>query len=133
MPGTHGGTYGGNPVACAAAEATVRVIQDGLVENAKRMGAVLLSGLSDVQARYPILGDVRGLGLMVAAEFTLPDGAPAADLVKEVLARCRTQGLLLLNCGTYGNVVRWIPPLVVDRDQVEAALQVFERALADSI
>jgi 4-aminobutyrate aminotransferase len=133
MPGTHGGTYGGNPVACAAAEATVRVIQDGLVENAKRMGAVLISGLCDIQARYPILGDVRGLGLMVAAEFTQQDGAPAAELVKKVLARCRREGLLLLNCGTYGNVVRWIPPLVVDREQVEAALHIFERALADSI
>jgi 4-aminobutyrate aminotransferase len=133
MAGTHGGTYGGNPVACAAAEATVHVIQDGLLENATRMGAVLMAGLCEIQERYPILGDVRGLGLMVGAEFTEPGGAPATGLVKEIVGRCRRDGLLLLNCGTYSNVVRWIPPLVVDQAQIEASLDIFERALAESI
>ncbi|MFN2290957.1 MAG: aspartate aminotransferase family protein, partial [Anaerolineae bacterium] len=132
MTGTHGGTYGGNPVACAAAEATVRVIQDGLLENATRMGAVLMAGLCDLQERYPVLGDVRGLGLMVGAEFTEADGSPATSLVKEIVSRCRQDGLLLLNCGTYSNVIRWIPPLVVDQAQMEAGLDIFERALAES-
>lgn len=130
--GSHGGTYGGNPVACAAAEATVRLLQEGLVENAARLGSVLMAGLCDIQERYPVIGDVRGLGLMVGVEFTLPDGRPAGDLVKGVLARCRDEGLLLLNCGTYGNVIRWIPPLVVDRAQIEAGLEIFAQALAQA-
>ena len=132
LAGTHGGTYGGNAVACAAAEATVRVLQDGLVDNAARMGQVLLEGLRAVQRRHPVLGDVRGLGLMAAAEFTLPDGSPATDLAKEVIGRCLADRLMLLNCGTYSNVVRWIPPLIVTADQIEAALGVFEGALAAS-
>ncbi len=133
IPGTHGGTYGGNAVACAAAEATVRVLQDGLVDNAARMGRVLLDGLREVQSRYPVLGDVRGLGLMAGAEFTLPDGSPATDLVKAIIARCQADKLLLLNCGTYSNVVRWIPPLIVTREQIEAALGTFERALEAAV
>ncbi len=130
--GTHGGTYGGNAVACAAAVATVRVLQDGLVENAARMGPVLMDGLRDIQSRYPVLGDVRGLGLMVGAEFTQPDGRPGSELAKQVIARCLEDKLLLLSCGTYSNVVRWIPPLIVNRDQIERGLDIFERALAAS-
>ncbi|MEJ2211603.1 MAG: aminotransferase class III-fold pyridoxal phosphate-dependent enzyme [Anaerolineae bacterium] len=133
LVGSHGGTYGGNPVACAAAEATVRLLQEGLVENAARQGSALMAGLCDLQARYPVIGDVRGLGLMVGVECTLPDGGPASDLVKRLLAHCREAGLLLLNCGTYGNVIRWIPPLVVDQAQIEAGLEIFGQALADSI
>jgi 4-aminobutyrate aminotransferase len=133
MVGTHGGTFGGNPVACAAAEATVRVLQDGVVENAARMGTVLLDGLSEIQGRFPVLGDVRGLGLMVGSEFTLADGSPATDLVKEIIGRCQQERLLLLNCGTYANVVRWIPPLIVNEEQIETALDIFQRAIAASL
>jgi 4-aminobutyrate aminotransferase len=132
LVGTHGGTYGGNAVACAAAEATVRVLQDGLVDNAARMGRVLLDGLRGLQRRFPVLGDVRGLGLMAGAEFTLADGSPATELAKEVIGRCLADKLMLLNCGTYSNVVRWIPPLIVSQEQIETALGVFERALAAS-
>ena len=133
LVGTHGGTYGGNAVACAAAEATVRVIRDGLVDNAAHMGELLMAGLRDVQSRYPVLGDVRGLGLMVGCEFTEENGAPATGLVKEVIARCLEQKLILLNCGTYSNVVRWIPPLVVTREQIQTALQLFESALEATV
>ncbi len=129
LVGTHGGTYGGNAVACAAAEATVRVLQDGLVENAAAMGQVLLAGLRSIQSRYPELGDVRGLGLMVGAEFTLPEGSPATDLVKSILGHCQADQLLLLNCGTYSNVIRWIPPLIVTQEQIETGLEIFERAI----
>jgi len=136
--GTHGGTYGGNAVACAAAEATVRLLQDGLVHNAARMGKLLMAGLCGIQRRaqeafgYPVLGDVRGLGLMVGAEFTLGDGSPATDLVKAIIGRCFEQKLLLLNCGTYNNVIRWIPPLIVTQEQIETALDIFERAVTAS-
>ena len=133
VPGTHGGTYGGNAVACAAAEATVRVLQDGLVENAARMGEVLMTGLRDIQSRYQVVGDVRGLGLMVGAEFTEADGSPASALVKEVIARCLENRLMLLNCGTYSNVVRWIPPLIVTEQQIETGLGIFQQALGDSV
>lgn len=133
LVGTHGGTYGGNAVACAAAEATVRVLRDGLVENAAQMGEVLMAGLHEVQSRHPVLGDVRGLGLMVGCEFTRPDGLPATELVKEIIRRCLNQNLLLLNCGTYSNVVRWIPPLVVTKEQIETALGIFEEAVAASV
>ena len=129
IAGSHGGTYGGNAVSCAAAEATVRVLQDGLVENAAQMGAVLMDGLRDIQSRHPVMGDVRGLGLMVGVELTHADGSPATDVVKAVIARCQADKLLLLNCGTYSNVVRWIPPLIVTREQIETALEIFERAL----
>ncbi len=131
--GSHGGTYGGNAVSCAAAEATVRVLQDGLVENAARMGAVLMGGLRDVQSRCPLLGDVRGLGLMVGAEFTHPDGSPATDVAKAIIARCQADKLLLLNCGTYSNVIRWIPPLIVTQEQIETALDIFERAVGATV
>jgi len=132
LTGTHGGTYGGNAVACAAAVATVGVLQEGLVENAARMGEVLMDGLRALQSRVPVIGDVRGLGLMIGVEFTNPDGTPATELVKEVIGRCLDNKLILLNCGTYGNVVRWIPPLIVTQDQIETGLEVFAGALAAS-
>jgi len=127
--GSHGGTYGGNAVSCAAAEATVRVLQDGLVENAAHKGSVLMDGLRDIQSRYPVLGDVRGLGLMVGTEFTQSDGSPATDVAKAVIAQCQADKLLLLNCGTYSNAIRWIPPLIVTQEQIETALDIFAQAL----
>jgi 4-aminobutyrate aminotransferase len=101
-----------------------------LVENAAAMGQVLLAGLRNIQGRYPVIGDVRGLGLMAGVEFTLADGSPATDLVKTILAHCQEDQLLLLNCGTYSNVIRWIPPLIVTQEHIEIALDIFERAIA---
>jgi 4-aminobutyrate aminotransferase len=132
IPGTHGGTYGGNAVACAAAEATVRVLQGGLVKNAAKMGNVLMNGLRDIQSRFPVMGDVRGLGLMVGVELTNPDGSPATVRAKEIIARCLQDSLLLLTCGTYDNVVRWIPPLIATREQIETALNIFQTAIAET-
>lgn len=130
VPGSHGGTYGGNAVCCAAAAATVRVIQEeGLVENATRMGKRLLDGLHELQARHPAIGDVRGLGLMVGTEFTTADGEPDKPTAKAVQQRCLDRGLFLLTCGSYDNVIRWIPPLVVNAEQIEQALGIFAQAL----
>jgi len=134
LPGSHGGTYGGNALACAAAVATVRLIRDGgLLENTVARGEQLMDGLRRVQAAYPALGDVRGLGLMVAAEFDpgLPEHGKA--LVKAVQKACIDERLLLLNCGPYGNTIRWIPPLIVSEEQIEHALDVFERAVASAV
>ncbi len=130
-PGSHGGTYGGNAVACAAAVATIAAIaEDRLVENAARLGAVLKQELAALQVRNRAIGDVRGLGLMIGVELVRPDGGPDAALCKRVLAGCRERGLLLLNCGSYDNVVRFIPPLVVSDEQVRQAVRIFEQALA---
>jgi 4-aminobutyrate aminotransferase len=133
IPGSHGGTYGGNALACATAAATVEVLRDeGLVENAARMGEVLMTGLRHLQEEFPIIGDVRGLGLMVAAEFTASDGSPAQSTAKAVRSACLERKLLLLTCGPYGNVIRWIPPLIVNNSQIEEALAVFEAALNEA-
>jgi 4-aminobutyrate aminotransferase len=129
-PGSHGGTYGGNAVACAAGVATIQAMQEEhLVENAAAQGRVLKSELAAVQGRSPAIGDVRGLGLMVGVELVREDGGPDAALCKRVLAGCRERGLLLLNCGPYDNVVRFIPPLVVSQEQIHQAVRVFEEAL----
>ena len=131
--GSHGGTYGGNAVACAAAVATIAAIhEDGLVENAARQGELLLNLLRDMPAPdgdAPVVADVRGVGLMVGAELVTRQGAPATAATKQVLAKARERGLLLLTCGTYDNVVRFIPPLVVDEAHVREAVGVFAESL----
>jgi 4-aminobutyrate aminotransferase len=132
-PGSHGGTYGGNAVACAAGAATIRAIKDeGMIENAARLGPVLLGGLRDLQEEYPILGDVRGVGLMAAAEFTHPSGDwhESKAIAHAVRQACLEDGnLMLLTCGPYDNVIRWIPPLVINESDVTQALGIFSRAL----
>jgi 4-aminobutyrate aminotransferase len=120
--GSQGGTYGGNAVACAAALATLDVIRDEeLVENARRMGARLQDALRKVAADNAVIGDVRGLGLMVGNEFTTPDGKPDTGTAVRAQRAAAERGLLLLTCGAHGNVVRMIPPLVVNADQIDEA------------
>jgi 4-aminobutyrate aminotransferase len=134
IPGSHGGTYGGNAVACAAAVATIRVIrEEGMLENAQRTGTWLMDQLRALQAESPIIGDVRGLGLMIGVELTSADGSPAAELAKAVVEGCLERYLLLLTCGPWGNTVRWIPPLTVSRAQVSEALAVFKDTLAEKV
>jgi 4-aminobutyrate aminotransferase len=133
-PGSQGGTYGGNAVACAAALATLQVIdEEGLVANAERQGARLNDGLRKVAADHPEIGDVRGLGLMQASEFTGPDGEPDAAAAQRAHQAAAEHGLLLLTCGAYGNVVRMIPPLIVTDAQVDDALALWSRAVADAV
>lgn len=136
MTGTHGGTYGGNIMGCAAAVATIETLLDEkLVENAAARGEQLMDGLQELQGRFPVMGDVRGLGLMVGVEFSQPDTQqPDAALSSSVLKHCLEDSqLLLMNCGTNGNTIRWIPPLVVKAEEIDEALQSFERALARSL
>ena len=132
QPGTHGGTYGGNVVACAAAIATLDVIEDeGLVENARRQGERLISGLRSITASDPRVADVRGRGLMVALEFadagTLK---PRPDHAKQLLAATLERHLMLLSCGTWGQAVRIIPPLNTSDAEVDQALSVIAESLA---
>lgn len=133
-PGSQGGTYGGNAVACAAALATLQVIQDeDLVGNAARQGARLNEGLQKVAADHPEIGDVRGLGLMQAAEFTTADGEPDPGAAQRAHRAAAEHGLLLLTCGAYGNVVRMIPPLIVTEAQIDDALGIWSHAVADAV
>jgi 4-aminobutyrate aminotransferase len=129
--GTHGGTYGGNAVSCAAAVATIRAMRDeGMLENATRMGEALQTGLRQLAKEFPVIDDVRGKGLMVASEFTQENGEPYTKMAKQVVAECKARGLLLLPCGTAGNVIRWIPPLIVDEGHLDEGLSIFSQALA---
>jgi 4-aminobutyrate aminotransferase len=130
-PGAHGGTYGGNAVACAAALATLDVIEDeGLVANAERQGRRLLAGLRAATDGHSFVAEVRGRGLMVALELADPETlAPRPDLAKRVLHEAFERRLLLLTCGTYGQVVRIIPPLVTTDDEIDLAVDVVRQVL----
>jgi 4-aminobutyrate aminotransferase len=123
--GTHGTTFGGNPVACAAALATVEIIEQGLVENAAAQGSYLKERLLELKAMHPVISDVRGLGLMVGVEFQRADGSRAPDvkLRDEVMQQCFESGLLLLSCGE--STLRWCPPLIVTRAEVNTAVEIF--------
>jgi 4-aminobutyrate aminotransferase len=129
--GAHGGTYGGNPVGCAAAIATIDVINDeGLVDNAAGRGAQLREALLKVQADDPGVGDVRGLGLMVAIELVDRNGNPDAARTAAVAKHCLDHHrVIFMNAGTDGNVLRCMPPLVVDAQQIDRAVA----AIADAL
>lgn len=128
-PGSQGGTYGANAVSCAAAVATLEVIEkEGLVENAAVRGIELLEGARS--RATDAVGDVRGLGLMVGSEFTTVDGAPDRDRATAAQQLAARKGLLLLTCGAYMNVVRMIPPLIVNSEQIEEALGIWADVLA---
>ena len=133
--GSHGGTYGGNAVACAAAVATIQAMrEENMLENANQRGLQLQTGLRKLQEEYPQIGDVRGLGLMIGSEFEV-DGKfkNAKPLVKDIIHAAEERGLLLLSCGTYDSTVRWIPPLNVSESQVNDALDIFADSLKEVI
>src|SRR5689334_15871461 len=133
--GSIGGTYGGNAIACAAGVATIRAMRDDkMLENATEKGIQLMTGLRKLQEEYPQIGDVRGKGLMIGTEFIV-DGkqAKAKQLVKDVIHSSEEMGMLLLSCGTYDNILRWIPPLNVTTQQINDGLQIFTEALKKNI
>jgi 4-aminobutyrate aminotransferase len=133
-PGSQGGTYGGNAVACAAALATLDVIRDEkLVDNAAEQGRRLADGLRKVAADHAVIADVRGLGLMVGSEFCRPDGAPDPDTAQRAQRAATDLGLLLLTCGAHNNVVRMIPALVVTAEQIDDAVALWSRAVAEAV
>ncbi|MGZ0146793.1 aspartate aminotransferase family protein [Kribbella sp. WER1] len=130
-PGSQGGTYGANAVACAAAIATLDVIQDeGLVQNSADRGAQLKQALQLVADKHEQITDVRGLGLMIGNEFRDADGKPDAATATAVQQEAARRGLLLLTCGAWGQVVRFIPALVVSPDEVDEAAGVWSEAVA---
>ncbi|MBI3762186.1 MAG: aminotransferase class III-fold pyridoxal phosphate-dependent enzyme [Chloroflexi bacterium] len=133
QPGAHGTTFGGNPVSCAAALATLDVIEsERLVENAAARGEQLQVGLRALGSDYPFVGDVRGKGLMTGIEFVKPDGAPNPEVVEQVKARLLASSVLISRCGPYNQVLRCAPALMISEAEVEDFLSAFGAAL-DSV
>jgi 4-aminobutyrate aminotransferase-like enzyme len=130
-PGGLGGTYTGNPLAIAASHAVIDVIEkEKLVERSNVLGKKLIARLNTLQAKVPSLKEVRGLGSMVAAEFFDPaTGEPSPDAVKRVQQAALAEGLILLTCGVYANVIRFLYPLTTEDAVFEEALGILERAL----
>jgi len=129
-PGGLGSTFGGNPVSCAAALAAIEVIEkEGLVERAQKLGDRMLSRLAALQQEAVGIGDVRGRGAMVAMELVHPDGTPDAERAKRICASCHEQGVIVLTAGTLGNVVRLLPPLVLEEALLEVGLDALETAV----
>jgi 4-aminobutyrate aminotransferase len=129
--GTHGSTFGGNPVACAAALATIAVIEGGLLHNATEVGAYLMGNLNQLKNKHAVIGDVRGLGLMIGVEFVQADGSgtPDAALRDKVMKSCFERGLLLLGCGE--STLRFCPPLIVTREESTTAAEIFDSAISE--
>jgi 4-aminobutyrate aminotransferase len=127
--GSHGNTYGGNPIACAAALATIDLIENGYLENANRVGEYTKQKLVDIQTRHPSVGEVRGLGLMLGVEFVKDrqTKARAAELRDRIVDLAFERGLISLGCGM--NTIRISPPLNVNRAEIDEGLEIFEEAI----
>ena len=127
-----GGTYGGNPVAAAAAVAVLEQIEaGGVLERALHIEGIMKARLAELQAKFPVIGDIRGRGAMIAIELVEPGTKnPNAAAVTKVVGHCHRNGVLVLNAGTYYNVIRFLPPLAITDEQLQDALNVLEEALA---
>jgi len=128
-PGSHASTFGGNPLACVAALATIDLLEGELMVNASRVGAYIRSELHRLAATHRLIGDVRGRGLMLGAEIVGEDGRKAPEARNAVVTACYRRGLIILGCGE--NTVRFCPPLVLTEEEAQEGLAVFEQALAE--
>ena len=128
-PGAHANTFGGNPIACEAALVTLDLVQNGLMQNSAKIGAFLLSRLKKMQEGHRLIGDVRGMGLMIGIELVKDKVTkePAVSERNQIIQRCFERGLLILGCGT--STIRFAPPLTIKRGEAESALAIFEEAL----
>ena len=127
-----GGTYGGNPVACAAALGAIETMEaENLTARARRIGEIMLPRLRKLAEAHPVIADVRGRGAMIAIELTRPGTLePDAASTAAVASACHKAGLVVLTCGTFGNVLRFLPPLVIGEDLLEEGLSILEDAFA---
>lgn len=135
-PGTIGGTFCGNPLACAAALKTIEIMErDHLAERSCEIGEKVTARYHKIMEKYPIIGDVRGLGGMIGIEFVKDKETkePAPELTAAIIQNCAKHGLMVEGAGTYGNVIRFLAPLVMTDEQLEAGLDIFEKAIAESI
>jgi len=126
--GSHGSTYGGNPVCCAAANATLDIIQDTL-PSVREVGKYFIEELKKLQKKHSVIGDVRGVGLMIGCEFVKKDGSPAIEFVGKLEQLAFTKGLLLLSCGK--STIRFAPPLVMTKDEVKVGLEIVDQCLTE--
>ena len=133
QPGAHGNTYGGNPICCAAALATLDLVEEQYAANSARVGDYFMAKLRRLQQRLPVIGEVRGKGLMIGMELVSDPAsrAPAAALCQSVITHAFRRGLLLLPCGA--STVRFMPPLMVDEAQVDEAMALLEMAMLDAL
>jgi 4-aminobutyrate aminotransferase len=130
LPGRHGSTFGGNPVSCAAALATIEVLEsEKLPQRAAELGKSILARLSKLKQTSKHVGDVRGLGLMIAIEFQEANGEPSHDIAEKVATYCLENKLIVLTCGTHGHVIRLIPPLNMSDEEAEKGLAIIEKAV----
>ncbi len=131
--GAHASTFGGNPVCIAAALKTIELLENGLTENARVVGDYLQEGLRVLQEKYDCIGDVRGLGMMIGVEFIedKKTNRAAPDLRDLIEIECFNRGLIILGCGT--STIRWSPPLILTKENVDVALEIFDAAIAASI
>ncbi|MFT8317815.1 MAG: aspartate aminotransferase family protein [Sporolactobacillus sp.] len=131
--GTHGGTFGGNPVACAAGVAVFELLEGGLADHAAEMGRYFKGKLAALAEKHQQILEVRGLGLMIGMEFVDSKGKPDAGLVESIRAKALEKGLILLSCGVSKNVIRFIPPLIVTEKQIDQAFAIFSESVEESL
>jgi len=127
--GAHASTFGGNPVALSAAIKTIELLEGGMVENSYEVGGYLKAGLEKLQEKYECIGDVRGLGMMLGVEFVTDKTSlkPNAELRDRIETECYKRGLIILGCGS--SAIRWSPPLILTKENVDVALQIFDEAI----
>ncbi|MBA2702366.1 MAG: acetyl ornithine aminotransferase family protein [Blastocatellia bacterium] len=132
-PGAHASTFGGNPVCIAAALKTIELLQNGLVQNSAEVGAYLKAGLERLQKKYDCIGDVRGMGLMLGVEFVTDttSNRPNAELRDRIEIACFERGMIVLGAGA--NTIRWSPPLIITKENIDVALEIFDKAIAASL
>jgi 4-aminobutyrate aminotransferase len=132
-PGAHASTFGGNPVCIASALKTIELLQGGLVKNSADVGAYLKSELQKLMRKHDCIGDVRGMGMMLGVEFVADKASnkPAPELRDRVEFACFERGLIILGAGT--NTIRWSPPLILTRENVDVAIEIFDAAIAASV
>lgn len=129
--GAHGGTFGGNPVSCAAALATLEVLtEDGALDNAAKMGEYFIGKVYDLQKKHKEIGDVRGLGLMIAMEIVDENGNPDKMKTSKIVADALEKGLILLTCGTNKNVIRFIAPTIVTEKEIDKAIDIIDEVMS---
>jgi len=127
--GTHGNTYGGNPISCAAAQATIELMEESYLANAAEVGQYMKDALEEIQTRHPSIGDVRGKGLMIGVEFVKDKGTKEPnEAIRDMVEKAGFQhGLLLLGCGK--SVIRLAPPLCITEQEVDEGLEILEHAI----
>ena len=131
-PAAHGSTFGGNPVSCAAAIATLDVFtREHVLANATEKGAQLVSRLRELQRRTPAIGEVRGLGLMIGIELVTPEGSPDKDLQKKIRKVCLDSGMVVLSCGPHDNVLRLVPPLNISQAELDEGWETLNGAFQE--